>query len=40
MQSVEGKGTLKSIKNIQNVVIQKEVNKVSKIQLLVNNKAV
>jgi hypothetical protein len=31
---------LKPIKNIQNVIIQKEINKVNKIHVMVNNKPV
>ena len=38
--SVESKSTLKPIKNIQNIFIQKEVNKVNRIQVMVNNKPV
>lgn len=40
IQTLESKGTLRPIKNMHNVMIQKEVNKVNKIQLIVNNKAV
>lgn len=34
------KATIKPIKNIQNVIIQKEISKVNKIHMMVNNKPV
>lgn len=36
----DSKPTLKSVKNIQNVFIQKEVNTINKIQVMVGNKPV
>jgi hypothetical protein len=36
----DSKTTLKPMKNMQNVFIQKEISKVNKIQVMVNNKPV
>ncbi len=38
--SFDGKSTLKPIKNIQNVIIQKEVNKINKVQMVIGNKSI